>query len=459
VATVRRPPTGFVNVAGNGLDAFETEIGAPPSTPVPSSSSSSSSLLEIVAAYPEPLRPSAWRTSPKRPFRLRRLVAASVSAVRAVVVLPFVVLSWCLLRIWWLIRLGLLGVWGAVTGTLRLIANAFAATGRGIRDVVVGAVRLLIGAITAIASAGRATAYAIRRAIGAAGTLIARAAVAVVVGAAYAIRRALGRAGTIVARSGAAVSGAAGLIGQHVACAFAAIASALRAAVRSIRRAARHTQAESWLPTGLRQDGPAVVRRAVAGSPAGARRPRIVPVIAAACTATAVIAVGIVLVSERQAQPVAASASEAPVPVAMTSLVATTAPIVTTASIVTPGAPAPTDPVTPAAVTRAPFVSAESSTPVPEAAPALSPARVRALWSKTDTRSLDRALTSLRSATLAFRRCEMRVTSDDRAVAHCDEAGAGRSAVRVAWTIDFRRNDGHWQIDDLSAAAPVRLNR
>jgi hypothetical protein len=93
---------------------------------------------------------------------------------------------------------------------------------------------------------------------------------------------------------------------------------------------------------------------------------------------------------------------------------------------------------------------------VPEAARGLSPARVRALWSKTDTRSLDRALTSLRSATLAFERCEMRVTSDNSAVARCDEAGLGRPATRVAWTIDFRRNDGHWLIDDLSATPRLR---
>ena len=75
------------------------------------------------------------------------------------------------------------------------------------------------------------------------------------------------------------------------------------------------------------------------------------------------------------------------------------------------------------------------------------------VWSKTDTRSLDRALTSLRSATLAFQRCQMRVTSEDRAVAHCDEApDADRGApARVAWTIDFRRDDGHWLIDSLSS--------
>jgi hypothetical protein len=102
------------------------------------------------------------------------------------------------------------------------------------------------------------------------------------------------------------------------------------------------------------------------------------------------------------------------------------------------------------------------------AAPArsLSAARVRAIWAKTDTRSLDRALYALRSATLAFHRCDMQMTSADRAVAHCDEIPGGGDAAstrqRVAWTIDFRRADKGWVIEDLSATGPnarARRNR
>ena len=40
-----------VNIPSNGLDAFDTEIGATPETPV-----SAASLLELVPAYPEPVR-------------------------------------------------------------------------------------------------------------------------------------------------------------------------------------------------------------------------------------------------------------------------------------------------------------------------------------------------------------------------------------------------------------------
>jgi hypothetical protein len=254
-------------------------------------------------------------------------------------------------------------------------------------------------------------------------------------------------AGALVARAAFAVIRAAGLVVRQTASAFATTGRGIRGL------------AGGWLPASLRHDGPPVVKLAVAGSPAWTRRVRIVPVLAAACSATAMIAIGIVLLSQRQDQRVATSASDTPVPVA------TTAPIVTTASIVLPVAPSAPDPVAPdpvvpAAIRRPPpaSVSARSNAPLPQAARALSPARVRDLWSKTDTRSLDRALTALRGATLAFQRCEMRVTSDVSAVAHCDEAGPGRT-MRVAWRIDFRRNDGHWSIDGLSATTPARLNR
>jgi hypothetical protein len=80
----------------------------------------------------------------------------------------------------------------------------------------------------------------------------------------------------------------------------------------------------------------------------------------------------------------------------------------------------------------------------------LSAARVSDLWSRTDTRSLDRGLAALRSATLAFQRCEMRRPSNDTAVAHCDEVPAP-----VAWTIDFRRDDGRWLIEGLASERRV----
>jgi len=606
VATARRSPTGFVNVPGNGLDAFEPEISAPPPTQV-----ASSSLLEIVSAYPEPETcPPPWRTSPKEPFRLRHLVAATLSAARTVVLFPFVVLSWFIVRIWWLIRLALSGVWRAITGTMQLIADAIAAIGRGIRDATLGTARLLTGAVTAVVLAIRAGAYAIGRGIrgavvgvvgllvgggtaiafatrammygfgrvlarGAAvvrsaaiasvrGTLdgiaftgalmarstaaaatlartsvramwstvviaptrlligavmagaramhdsiysfgraVARGAAAVrsaaiaslrgtlngiaIVGALiirsaavgaratrngiYGCGRALAR-GTAVLRTGAiasvrgtldgitvagtlvARSTAAGAHGLHRGSRAAGRGAALaldvsRAEFASLAHGVR--EATGRVTTRLRHDGPPVLRMAVAGVPPWARQARLAPVIAAGLTVVAGISVGLamLLLSQRDVQRVAAPAASAPVPVAATVSVAATVPVVMTVAQSTPEPPARE---------RPPDRLADPTAP-PAAKRSLSPAKVRDLWSKTDTRSLDRALTSLRSKTLAFQRCEMRVTSDDRAVAHCDEAGPDNTTKRVAWTIDFRRDDGHWLIDDLSSTGPAPLNR
>jgi hypothetical protein len=58
-----------------------------------------------------------------------------------------------------------------------------------------------------------------------------------------------------------------------------------------------------------------------------------------------------------------------------------------------------------------------------------------ALWQRRDTRSLDRAFATLRGETLALRRCAMRMTDVDRAVARCDGI-----------VIDFQRTAGRWRI-------------
>jgi hypothetical protein len=70
---------------------------------------------------------------------------------------------------------------------------------------------------------------------------------------------------------------------------------------------------------------------------------------------------------------------------------------------------------------------------------ALSPQSLTAMWKRRDTRSLEHAFTGLRQQTLAFPRCRMRKTADDRAVARCDGSGS-------MWTIDFQRQAGRWQI-------------
>lgn len=72
----------------------------------------------------------------------------------------------------------------------------------------------------------------------------------------------------------------------------------------------------------------------------------------------------------------------------------------------------------------------------------LSSRSLTALWKRRDTRSLERAFTGLREQTLAFHRCGMRKTGDDRAVARCEGSGA-------TWTIDFQRHGGRWQIANV----------
>ena len=47
------------------------------------------------------------------------------------------------------------------------------------------------------------------------------------------------------------------------------------------------------------------------------------------------------------------------------------------------------------------------------------------------------------ASVLAFHRCGLRKTADDRAVASCDGAAA-------AWTIDFQRSAGRWQIASVT---------
>jgi len=76
--------------------------------------------------------------------------------------------------------------------------------------------------------------------------------------------------------------------------------------------------------------------------------------------------------------------------------------------------------------------------------PQVSAASLKAVWNRTDTRSLQGALASLRYQTLAFHRCGMKMTSVDQAVARCD--GSSR-----AYTIDFRRASDRWMIQRVSS--------
>ena len=97
-----------------------------------------------------------------------------------------------------------------------------------------------------------------------------------------------------------------------------------------------------------------------------------------------------------------------------------------------------------------------SPTEVPPVSIIPSARTLAALWAHRDTRALDRAFAALRQDTLAFRRCGMRVTDVDRAVARCEGVAPARSADGltssrpVLWTIEFQRTDGHWLIADVT---------
>jgi hypothetical protein len=118
----------------------------------------------------------------------------------------------------------------------------------------------------------------------------------------------------------------------------------------------------------------------------------------------------------------------------------------------------PAVPVTEArALAQAPDVSpsvppATATTLGRRAALAPSARTLNALWQRRDTRSLDQAFTMLRRDTLAFHRCGMRVTSDNRAVARCDGVATalapnGVQSLRAAvWNIEFQRSGGRWLI-------------
>ena len=99
----------------------------------------------------------------------------------------------------------------------------------------------------------------------------------------------------------------------------------------------------------------------------------------------------------------------------------------------------------PAAVLAVPPAATTDTNVVTHPAkPALTASTLNAIWKRQDSRSLQRAFSGLRSQTLAFHRCGMRMTDTDRAVATCDGASAAK------WTINFRRSAGRWQIDRVT---------
>ena len=200
-----------------------------------------------------------------------------------------------------------------------------------------------------------------------------------------------------------------------------------------------------------------VVRVTLAGVPAWARQLRTGSALVVALSLTIGLSVGVLflLLSMQPAAPRAAGAtlsevSPSPIAAVVSPVVRPAANEARTRTVSDRGRPATV------------------STPPQAQAPSLSlsPAQVRAIWAKSDTRSLDLAFGALRSAPLALHRCDLLQTSANRAVAHCDEVPEGGAAAspqqRVTWTIKFRRVDDGWVIEDVSTARPrarTRRNR
>jgi len=131
--------------------------------------------------------------------------------------------------------------------------------------------------------------------------------------------------------------------------------------------------------------------------------------------------------------PVEVRAGSAPASLESAAVAPVVAPVVASPVVVVPSGP----PVAAPASVEPKRAAARRGTG------AMSARTLTALWKQQDTRSLYQAFAGLRRQTLAFHRCGMRKTADDRAVAKCDSDGS-------TWTIDFQRSDGRWQIANVS---------
>lgn len=168
----------------------------------------------------------------------------------------------------------------------------------------------------------------------------------------------------------------------------------------------------------------------------------VVALVAAVVTAGGVLQLSRAAVAQPVAAVVRAEAPAQPQPVLVPVAAAVTVRPDAGARFVTPREARTVKPAVP--VTRRPARTLNAET-------------VRAIWRKTDTRSLDRGIAAVRTATLALHRCTVQITATDRAVAHCDvrppATDNSPQPRKAAWTIDFRRADERWLIDDISTAA------
>jgi hypothetical protein len=90
---------------------------------------------------------------------------------------------------------------------------------------------------------------------------------------------------------------------------------------------------------------------------------------------------------------------------------------------------------------------------------ALDATSVSTIWQGLDTRALQRAFSTLSRQDVSFDRCDVRMTSADRAVASCrgllsyvPKIGDGEAQQRrLTWTFDFQRAAGRWLIASVAA--------
>jgi hypothetical protein len=172
------------------------------------------------------------------------------------------------------------------------------------------------------------------------------------------------------------------------------------------------------------------------------RRAVLAPALGIVILAGVATASTVLVISRRPAPR--ASATPAP---AVAAVSAALSPVVAAA----PLAPARVEAVVRPAVARVKPKDDVRRADDVDARPAVNPDTVRRIWLKTDTRSLDRALSSVRQATLAFSLCNVQMTATDQAIARCEVARTGSDRKASSWTIEFSRADERWRIDGISA--------
>ena len=428
--TRRNTSTPFVELPGNGLTDFNSEDVTSP-------------VLVVVDAYPDHPHGLVAHVPPPHRHPIRRLVFAIRRATLAVLFAPFLVVAWFLLRVWWVARLSATRSWYGIVAVVTGIRDAIGHAVALVRSAFAAGVRGVGGAAAFVVESTRRVGQRVLR------TLVFTLSAVVFLGS-YGVR--------IVATTSVAFGSAVYNIARLGGAAAARLAESARTtggqlAHAGALRGAAGLSAAASLPTravyALSQVTP-VVRVNFAAVQARLGDVRVATPLGLGSTAALAAAVmliggGIALLLTPQTP-----GPSAPPAVAIRAVAI---PLPTVAVQREPQSvalrpPAPAAAPAPAAPARRVPEAPATIEPKPAGRSTVTPARVRAIWDKTDTRSLDRAIAEMRSATLAFRRCEMRMTSSDVATATCSES----ASASVAWTFDFRRSDDRWLIEGVSTS-------